>query len=106
MVCWAVMIVSLAKMAETIEMSIGIWTWESSRNYVLDRVQISLCKGAILTGKRGAHCKDKYTDCLPGVVQKRLNQTRCHLGHELRWVQGRMYYIGCILAPLANTNEP
>ena len=41
----------------------------------------------------------KYTDSLPGVVQKRLNQTRCHLGHELRWVQGSMHYIGCTLAP-------
>jgi len=57
------MIVSLAKIAETIDMSIEIWTWESPRNYVLDRVQISLCKRAILTGKWGRPLQSTQTLC-------------------------------------------
>jgi len=34
-----VMIVSLAKRAEPIEMPFGIWTWVGPRNYVLDGAQ-------------------------------------------------------------------
>ena len=39
-------------------------------------------------------------------VHKWLNRSRCRLRFGLWWAQGSMYWIGCTLAHLANTNEP
>ena len=39
-------------------------------------------------------------------VHKWLNRSRCRLRFGLWWSQGSMYWIGCTLAHLANTNEP
>ena len=47
----SVTIMSPAKTAELIEMPFGLWSWVGPRNHVLDRVQTSARKGAILRGK-------------------------------------------------------
>ena len=47
-VCLSVTVVTFAKTAELIEMPFGLWTLMGPRNHVLDGVQITLCKGAIL----------------------------------------------------------
>jgi len=51
------MIMSPAKMAEPIEIPIGMLSGVGSRKNVLYGVQIPPCKGAILRGKGAAHCK-------------------------------------------------
>jgi len=40
MVCLSVTIMGPAKMAEPIEMPLGMWPWVGPRNHVLDGVQI------------------------------------------------------------------
>ena len=54
---WSVMIVSLAEMAEPLEVLFGMWTWVGPRNPVLDwhahwrhlanRVKLSVCDVAL-----------------------------------------------------------
>jgi len=56
-VCRSVMIVSLAEMAEPIEMCFGIWTRVGSRNHVL-------MQRANFEGKKGPPIL-KYRDTLP-----------------------------------------
>jgi len=58
--------------------------------------QIPLWEGAIFRGKGWPIIK--YSDCQPRTGQKRPNQSRCHLGCRLRWVQGSLYWLGCTLA--------
>ena len=60
---WVHFAVICAKTAEPIEMSFGLWTRISPRNYVLDGVQIHPWEGAILTEK--GQTIVKYRDALP-----------------------------------------
>jgi len=53
----SVTIVSLAKTAEPIEMSFGLWTRVGSRNQILDGGPDSPWQGAILSEEWVAHCK-------------------------------------------------
>jgi len=52
-VCWSVMTVSPAKMAEQIVIPFGILTQVRPRNHVLDMVQIPTQEGSVLKAKRG-----------------------------------------------------
>jgi len=63
----SVILVSLAKTAEPIEMSFGLWALMGPRNHVLDGVQIIRGKAQLL-GK--SICPGKPVDTLPCAVQK------------------------------------
>jgi len=54
--------VSCTKTVEPIEMPFRFWAWKGPRNHVLDGVQVSRWKGAILRGKGGPFVK--YRDTL------------------------------------------
>jgi len=56
-VCLPVTVLSPAKVAQLIEMQVGLWAQVGSRNHVLDGVQIPSWEGAILRGERAARCK-------------------------------------------------
>jgi len=56
-VAWSVMIVSLAKMAEPIEMLSGLWNQVGPRNHVLDGSPDLPWERAILRGGGMAHSK-------------------------------------------------
>ena len=73
------------KTAELIEMQLGLRTWVSPGNHVLDGVQSPRGKGKLL-GK-GAPIV-KYVDLLLWAVQKRLNGSICCLGCGLGWAEG------------------
>ena len=77
---------SPTKRAEPIDMSFGLRTRLSPSNHVLDGVQIPYGKGQVLWGKGRPIVK--YRNTLLSSVQKRLNQSRCHLGCGLGWAQG------------------
>jgi len=68
-------------MAEPTVMLFGLWAQTGLKNHKLDGVQSPTWEGAIL-GERGAHFKISM-DFLPWAVQKRLNQSICHLGCRL-----------------------
>ena len=69
MVGRSVTIMSPAKTAEPIEMPFGLWTRVGPRNHVLDGVQISPWKGAILSGKGWPIVK--YSDHRPRAAAMR-----------------------------------
>jgi len=65
----SVIIVSPAKVAESIKMLLGIWTQVGPRNHVLDGGQISTCEGAILRGKYGQPRTYPVLDLLKATQQ-------------------------------------
>jgi len=50
-VCHSVTLVSLAEMAEPIEVPFGLRTWVGPGNHVLDGGPDDPCRGAVFTGK-------------------------------------------------------
>jgi len=55
----SVVILSLAKMAELIELPFVVWSQVSQRNHVLEGGPDSAWEGAVFTGSGAAHCKIK-----------------------------------------------
>ena len=93
MVCLSVTLVSLAKMAEPIEMPFGLSMRVGPENHISDGGPDPPWEGQFWGGGNGRPIL-KYRDTLRSSVQKRLNRLRCHLGYGLRWSQGGMYYMG------------
>jgi len=87
----SVTLVSRAKTAAPIEMPFGLRTRVSTRNHVLDGVQIPMGRGNFLGKGRPIV---KYRDTLRSPVRKRLNRSRCRLGCGLEWAQGIMCLMG------------
>jgi len=44
-------------MAETVEMTLRLWTRMGPRNHVLDGVQITPCEGQLFVGQGASSCK-------------------------------------------------
>ena len=85
----SVTLVSRAKKAEPIEMPFGLMTLVGPCNCFLDWGPHPLMVRSNFEEGKG-HPIVKYRDTLRASVQKRQNQSTCHLGCGLGWAQGIM----------------